>query len=93
MKRGDLDIEMDHLEAMLSPWLSRSRHDLQFWPQFNVLAEEILSAADTADRLHFLYRINVMLATQGLNVRVDQPTELDDDVQISANDASTQNDQ
>jgi len=92
MKREDLDIKMDHLEAMLPPWLSRSRHDLQFWPQFNVLAEEILSAADTTDRLHFLYRIHVMLAAQGLIVSVVQPTELDDDVQIFANDTSARND-
>jgi hypothetical protein len=38
-----------------------SRHDAQFWPQFNALAQQILQHAEADDRPHVLQRLDAML--------------------------------
>lgn len=63
--REELDAELDHLGEELHHWLCRIRHEAQFWPQLTALAEDILEEAETWDRLHVLYRIEVMLELHG----------------------------
>ncbi|MNN65459.1 hypothetical protein D3C81_1809650 [compost metagenome] len=65
--RRELDAELDHLGAELQHWVCRSRHEAQFWPQFTALAEDILDEAQSWDRLHVLYRLDVMLVRHGKN--------------------------
>lgn len=64
--RAQLDAELERLAGMLPPWLESLRHQAQFWPQFNTLADDILADADPADRDHAQRRIDAMLAAQGL---------------------------
>lgn len=63
--RAELEASLDHLAAMLPPWLARLRHESQFWPQFRVLAREILDDAELGDRSYVIQRIEAMLATNG----------------------------
>lgn len=63
--RAELEVSLDHLAAMLPPWLARLRHESEFWPQFRVLAREILDAAEPGDRPHVIQRIEAMLAANG----------------------------
>jgi len=57
-----LEAELDNLERMLPPWREKLRHEAQFWPQFDVLAQEIMARADPADRYYAQQRIDAMLA-------------------------------
>jgi hypothetical protein len=59
--RAQLDAELDHLESMLPVWRESLRHEAQFWPQFNVLSEEILIRAEPVDREYAGQRIEAML--------------------------------
>lgn len=60
--REQLDAELDRLQSMLPVWREKLRHEAQFWPQFNVLSEEILARTDTADRAYARQRIEAMIA-------------------------------
>lgn len=65
--RAQLDRELDALQAMLPPWREKLRHEAQFWPQFEALADAILSRATTpADREHVQQRLAAMLAANQL---------------------------
>ena len=57
-----LEAELDNLERMLPPWREKLRHEAQFWPQFDVLVQEIMARADPADRQYAQARIDAMLA-------------------------------
>lgn len=57
-----LEAELDNLERMLPPWREKLRHEAQFWPQFDVLAQEIMARADPGDREYAQARIDAMLA-------------------------------
>jgi hypothetical protein len=57
-----LEAELDNLERMLPPWREKLRHEAQFWPQFDVLAQEIMARADPQDRQYAQTRIDAMLA-------------------------------
>jgi len=61
-----LEAELDNLERMLPPWREKLRHEAQFWPQFDVLAKEIMARADPADREYTQRRIDAMLAMHAL---------------------------
>ena len=61
-----LEAELENLERMLPPWREKLRHEAQFWPQFDVLAKEILARADPADRDYAQHRLDAMLAKHGL---------------------------
>lgn len=61
--RVQLEAELENLERMLPPWREKLRHEAQFWPQFDVLAQEIMARADPADREYAQQRIDEMLAT------------------------------
>jgi hypothetical protein len=60
--RARLDAELENLERMLPHWRGTLRHEAQFWPQFDVLAKEIMARADPADREYAQRRIDAMLA-------------------------------
>lgn len=47
---------------MLPPWREKLRHEAQFWPQFDALAQEIMARADPQDREYAQTRIDAMLA-------------------------------
>lgn len=59
--RARLDAELENLERMLPHWRGTLRHEAQFWPQFDVLAKEILARADPHDRAYAQRRIDAML--------------------------------
>ena len=59
--RAQLDAQLDQLAQMLPPWLEKLRHDAQFWPQFNALAQQILQHAEADDRPNVLQRLDAML--------------------------------
>ncbi|QSX73838.1 hypothetical protein HIV01_011405 [Lysobacter arenosi] len=59
--RAQLDVRLDELALMLPPWLARLRHEEQFWPQFNALAQQILDQAEADDQSHVLQRLDAML--------------------------------
>lgn len=63
--RSQLDACLDQLSAMLPPWLDKLRHEAQFWPHFNVLAQEILDEAQDTDRSHVIARIAAILSAHG----------------------------
>ena len=62
-ERSRLEAELDNLESMLPPWREKLRHEAQFWPHFDALAQEIMARADPADREYAQQRIDEMLAT------------------------------
>ena len=57
-----LEAELENLERMLPHWREKLRHEAQFWPQFDALAQEILARADPMDREYAQQRIDAMLA-------------------------------
>jgi hypothetical protein len=61
-----LDAELENLARMLPHWRGTLRHEAQFWPQFDVLAKELLARADPADRDYARQRLDAMLAEHGL---------------------------
>ena len=61
--RMQLEAELDNLERMLPLWRETLRHETQFWPQFDVLAQEIMARTDPQDREYTQQRIDEMLAT------------------------------
>lgn len=65
--RGELDKELDHLADMLPPWLEHLRHSEQFWPQFEMLAEEIIGHCGDRDRFHVERRLVQMLRRHRLD--------------------------
>ena len=70
-KRLQLEAELENLERMLPHWREKLRHEAQFWPQFDVLAQEILARAEQADREYAQQRLDAMLAQHGLKPERD----------------------
>jgi hypothetical protein len=64
--RPQLEAELENLARMLPHWREKLRHEAQFWPQFDVLAKEILARADPADRGYAQQRLDAMLAEHDL---------------------------
>ncbi|HEX7802773.1 MAG TPA: hypothetical protein VF471_08460 [Pseudoxanthomonas sp.] len=60
-ERDRLDAELENLERMLPVWRENLRHEAQFWPQFDALAQEILARADPQDRQYAQRRVDAML--------------------------------
>jgi hypothetical protein len=71
--RLQLEAELENLERMLPRWREKLRHEAQFWPQFDVLAKEILARADPVDREYVQQRLDAMLAHHGLKPGRDDP--------------------
>ena len=59
--RDRLDADLENLERMLPVWREKLRHEAQFWPQFDVLAQEIMARADPQDRQYAQRRIDAIL--------------------------------
>jgi len=59
--RAQLEAELDRLAEMLSPWLQHLRHEAQFWPQFDALADAIMKEAGADDLAHMQARLEAML--------------------------------
>ena len=70
-ERLRLEAELENLQRMLPPWRQHLRHEAQFWPQFAVLASEILARAAPTDRDYAQQRLDEMLAELGLNPHRD----------------------
>ena len=62
--RLQLEAELENLERMLPHWRATLRHEAQFWPQFDVLAQEIMARTEPGDREYAQSRIDAMLAEQ-----------------------------
>jgi hypothetical protein len=60
--RDQLEADLENLERMLPLWREKLRHEAQFWPQFDGLAQEILARAGPQDRQYVQQRIDTMLA-------------------------------
>ena len=67
--RTRLEAELENLERMLPVWRGSLRHEAQFQPQFDVLAQEIMARADPQDREYAQQRIDAML-TKHAPVRI-----------------------
>lgn len=63
--RAEVDAALNDLAAMLPDWLARARCDAQFWPQFDVLAGDILAGTSAREKARALCRIKTMLARNG----------------------------
>jgi hypothetical protein len=59
--RAQLEAELDRLAEMLPPWLQHLRHEAQFWPQFDALADAIMKEAGADDLAHVQARLEAML--------------------------------
>ncbi|MBD8643405.1 hypothetical protein IFT63_07345 [Stenotrophomonas sp. CFBP 13724] len=61
-------MQLDALAKMLPHWVARVRHPAQFWPQFEVLAEEILEQCGQAEKEQVRALIQTMLKGHGLEL-------------------------
>lgn len=59
--RVRLEAELENLERMLPHWRGTLRHEAQFWPQFDVLSQEIIARAEPEDRAYARQRVDAML--------------------------------
>jgi hypothetical protein len=66
--RPDIQARLDALDEMLAHWLAHTRHPAQFWPQFELLAAEILDECTDAERSQVRARINAMLKGHALEL-------------------------
>lgn len=57
----DIEGRLQALERMLTEWLAHARHGAGFWPQFEVLAAEILDDCTAAERAAVHARLRRML--------------------------------
>ena len=69
--RLQLEAELENLERMPPHWRRTLRHEAQSWPQFDVLAKELLVRADPADHDYAQQRLDAMLAQHGLKRSCD----------------------
>ena len=66
--RPEIQVQLDALAKMLPHWVARVRHPAQFWPQFEVLAEEILEQCTQAEKERVRVLIQTMLKGHGLEL-------------------------
>ncbi|UYB51273.1 hypothetical protein OCJ37_14895 [Xanthomonas sp. AM6] len=59
-----------HLARMLPEWCAHLRHPAEFWPQFSVLAQEVLDEADPRDRAQARRALAKMLASEAIDARM-----------------------
>ena len=59
--RPDIQVQLDALEEKLVHWVARVRHPAQFWPQFEVLAGEIVDQCERSEREQVRASIQSML--------------------------------
>jgi len=66
--RPDIQARLDALDEMLAHWLAHTRHPAQFWPQFELLAAEILDQCADDERSQVRARIKAMLKGHALEL-------------------------
>lgn len=66
--RPELQARLDALDEMLAHWLAQVRHPAQFWPQFEVLAAEIMDACADHESVHVRACIRAMLNRHALEL-------------------------
>lgn len=66
--RPEIEVQLDALAKMLPHWVARVRHPAQFWPQFEVLAEEILDQCGHTEKEQVRVLIHTMLRGHGLEL-------------------------
>lgn len=66
--RPEVQVQLDALAEMLHHWVARVRHPAQFWPQFEVLAEEILDQCGHTEKEQVRVLIQTMLRGHGLEL-------------------------
>lgn len=59
--RPEIQVQLDALEEKLVHWVARVRHPAQFWPQFEVLAGEIVDQCENSEREQVRASIQSML--------------------------------
>lgn len=67
--RPEMQVQLDALAEMLHHWVARVRHPAQFWPQFEVLAAEILDQCGHTEKEQVRALIQTMLRGHGLELR------------------------
>jgi len=67
--RPEVQVQLDALAEMLDYWVARVRHPAQFWPQFEVLAEEILDECGQAEKDEVRALMQTMLRGHGLELK------------------------
>ena len=67
--RPEVQVQLDALAKMLPHWVARVRHPAQFWPQFEVLAEEILEQCGQAEKEQVRALLQTMLRGHGLELK------------------------
>ena len=60
--RVRVEAELENLARMLPLWRASLRHEAQFGPQFEALANELIARADPQDRGYAQARLAAMLA-------------------------------
>ncbi|MDY1032063.1 hypothetical protein [Stenotrophomonas sp. CFBP8980] len=66
--RPEVQVQLDALAEMLDYWVARVRHPAQFWPQFEMLAEEILEQCGDTEKEQVRALIQTMLRGHGLEL-------------------------
>jgi len=66
--RPDIQVQLDALADMLAHWVAQVRHPAQFWPQFEMLAGEILDQCAQAERDQACACIQAMLKAHALEL-------------------------
>ncbi|MFG3450273.1 hypothetical protein ACGFZ3_17025 [Stenotrophomonas sp. NPDC047960] len=66
--RPDIQARLDALDEMLAHWLAHMRHPAQFWPQFELLAAEILDQCNDHERRYVHARITAILKGHALEL-------------------------
>jgi hypothetical protein len=66
--RPHIQARLDALDRTLADWLAHLRHPAQFWPQFELLAAEILDECEAPERAHARAAIARMLKAHALEL-------------------------
>jgi hypothetical protein len=66
--RPEIQVQLDALAEMLVHWMAKVRHPAYFWPQFEMLAGEILDQCTNGERAQACARIQAMLRQHALEL-------------------------
>ncbi len=67
--RPEVQVQLDALAEMLHHWVPRVRHPAQFWPQFEVLAEEVLEQCAHTEKEQVRALMQTMLSGHGMELK------------------------
>lgn len=66
--RAEIQVQLDALGEMLDHWVARVRHPAQFWPQFEMMAGEIMDQCADPERGQARACIQAMLERHALEL-------------------------